>query len=128
MEISILIAKILGVGFLSLGFGILFNRTYYKIELTKMMDNSAFLLFGGIIGIICGLIIIEYHNTWTREWTTIITVVGWVALVEGIVFLAFPQVTSFFKRSVFDSDNFSIILLPSLFTLGIVFGYFGFIH
>ena len=76
MENSILIAKILSVAYLSLGLGILLNRDYYKDELTKMMDNSSFLLFGGLIAVVIGFVIIEIHNTWTRDWTTIITIVG----------------------------------------------------
>jgi hypothetical protein len=123
---EVLIAKILCVAYLALGIGILTNPKYYKKEMENLLDNSAILLFGGFIAIILGFIIIEYHNTWEKDWTTIITLVGWIAILKGVTLLAFPHVSSFYKNTIFKPENFNKILLPILIIMGIVFGYFGF--
>lgn len=126
MEISILISKMLSIAYFSLGLGILFNQEYYKTELTKILDNSAILLYGGFLAIVLGFIIIEYHNTWHNDWTTIITIVGWISLTKGITLLVFPNLTQFYKNTIFHSNNLMKKLFPLLMLLGLIFGYFGF--
>ncbi len=128
MEISILISKILSVGYLSFGLGVLLNQDYYKRELTKILDNSAILLYGGFMAIVFGFIIIEFHNTWHNDWTTIITIIGWIALIKGIILLAFPNLTQLYQKTIFHPDNLVKILVPLLFIMGILFGYFGFFN
>ena len=125
---EILIAKILCVAYLSLSWGIIAKRTYYRNVFIKLVDNSTVMLIGGFVAIALGFVIIEFHNTWIWDWTTIYTIIGWISLIKGIVLLACPNLTSFYKRIIFESDNFSRILLPVLFIIGLVFGYFGFIY
>ncbi|MEK9516494.1 MAG: hypothetical protein VWZ97_00590 [Flavobacteriaceae bacterium] len=127
MEISILIAKILGLSYLSLALGILFNTSYYRNELVKILDNSAILLYGGFLSIVLGLIIINYHNSWNDDWTTVITIVGYVALVKGMVLLIAPGSASLYKNNIFHPNNILKVLVPMLLVLGLLFGYFGFI-
>ena len=123
-----LIAKIISVAYLSLSWGILSNKAFYRNVFIKLIDNSTVMLIGGFVAITMGFVIIEFHNTWTWDWTTSITVIGWISLLKGMVLLSYPKLTSFYKRTIFESDNFSRILLPVLLIIGIVFGYFGFIY
>jgi len=127
MGMSILIAKILSIGYLSLGLGILINPNYYKKELIEMLDNSTMLLYGGLLSIVLGSIIIHYHNTWNSDWTMVITIIGWMALIKGVSLIVYPQFTSFFKENFFHPKNTTRILIPLLLLLGLVFGYFGFV-
>jgi len=46
MEILILIAKIIGLIYLSFGVGLLFNGKYYKKEISKLLENTSYLIFG----------------------------------------------------------------------------------
>lgn len=62
MEISIFIAKIIATIYLSFGVGLLFSRNYYKKEMAKLLDNSAYIILGGFMAIIFGLLIIKNHN------------------------------------------------------------------
>ena len=58
METSILIAKILATVYFSFFLGLLFSSKYYKKELPKLVDNSAYLILGGYMAIVFGFLIL----------------------------------------------------------------------
>lgn len=125
MEISSLIAKIIGLVYLSFGVGLLFNPSFYKKEIPKLLENTAFLIFGGFMAIIFGVLIIENHNYWVKNWTVIITIIGWIAILKGIILLAFPKTTSIYKP-LFNSQILHKLLGPLVLIFGLVFTYFGY--
>lgn len=125
METSTLIAKIIGVVYLSFGIGLLFNKQFYKNEIPKLLANTAYLILGGFFAILIGALIIENHNYWVKNWTIIITIIGWIALVKGIVLIAFPTKMLFYKP-LFESDFFFKILGPCVVIFGLLLLYFGF--
>ncbi len=125
METSILIAKIIAIIYLSFGIGLLFNGNFYKKEIPKLLDNSAYLILCGFMAIIVGMLIIEYHNHWVKNWTVIVTIIGWIALVKGVFLLAFPKAIKFYKQFL-NSENLYKFLTPLVFIIGLLFAYFGF--
>ena len=125
METSILIAKFIAVIYISFGFGLLFNSNFYRKEIPKLLDNSAYLLLGGIMAIIVGVLITQYHNHWAKNWTVIITIIGWIALIKGIFLLAFPKIMKFYTH-FFSSDSLYKFLTTCVLIFGLVFAYFGF--
>ena len=125
METSILIAKIIAIAYLSIGVGLLFSGDYYKKELVKMLGDSSYMLFGGLISIIIGMLIIEYHNNWVKNWTVLITIIGWIAVAKGIFLLAFPKSFCFFKPML-KPKNINKFMLPLVIIMGLIFAYFGF--
>tara|TARA_R110001583_G_scaffold103863_3_gene251128 strand:- start:18095 stop:18478 length:384 start_codon:yes stop_codon:yes gene_type:complete len=125
MEIAILTAKILGIIYLSFGVGLLFNKDYYAKAIEDLLKNTGFMISGGFLAIVMGLCIIEYHNIWVKNWTVIITIIGWIALLKGILLLAFPKFASFFSPML-KSKKLYMILIPSVILFGLVLIYFGF--
>ena len=127
METSTLIAKMIGFIYLSFGVGILLNGQYYKKEIPKLLENTTYLIFGGFLAIIFGLLIIENHNYWVKNWTVLITIIGWVALIKGILLLAFPTVISSFKL-FFSIPKIYPVLGVFIFIFGLLFTYFGYFY
>jgi len=127
MELSILIAKIIGIIYLSFGVGLLLNQQFYKNEIPKLLENTAYLILGGFIAIIIGVLIIDNHNYWVKNWTVIITIIGWIAILKGILLLAFPTLTKIYEPIV-NSESFYKILGPFVLVFGLVFIYLGFFN
>lgn len=125
METSILVAKIVGIIYLSFAVGLIFNKDYYKRVISNMMNNQAYFLFGGIIATILGFVVVSNHVV-TEPWTILVCIIGWVALVKGVLLLAFPKFFKFFKP-MFASENFNRFLMSTVLVLGLVFAYFGFL-
>jgi hypothetical protein len=39
---------------------------------------------------IAGLAIVRAHNVWTRGWPILVTILGWLAVLGGLVRMLFP--------------------------------------
>ena len=127
MEPSIIIAKIIGIVYLSFGLGIIFSNRYYKKEIINLYDNASNILFIGILALVIGLLIISYNNIWEWNWRVLITIYGWLALIEGILVLIFPRLVSWIKP-VLKPKIIDYVILPFAIILGLIFSFFGFLN
>ena len=125
METSLIIAKIIGVIYLAFGLGLIFNRAYYKQAFTKMMEDSTYTILSGFMAIILGFIVVEYHPGSTEDWTIIITIIGWIAIVKGILLLAIPKSFNVFQ-SIFEKNSSLNIMTFFVFVFGLIFINLGF--
>jgi len=124
-ELSVFIAKIISVSYLAIGFGAFFNKDYYKNIMDDTFKNSGVRLLFGIFTMLIGFLIVNYHNFWVKDWTVLITIVGWISILKGVFLIAFPDAIQNFSRSVFKSLS-KIIPYTSI-AVGLIFGYFGFL-
>ena len=125
METSILIAKIIGIIYLSFGLGILINTKLYQKLLEQLLIDPSIRILGGVMAIIIGILILEYHNVWEANWTIVISIIGWIALIKGILLLTFPKFITIVKP-IFDSEKSLRVLAVLVILIGIVFAYLGF--
>lgn len=125
METALLISKILGIIYFAFGIGMLVNPSFYRREIPKLLENSAYLILGGFLAIVFGFLILEGQNTWPSDWTVVITILGWIAILKGAMLLAFPNSMNLFKP-LFESKLFMNILTPSVIIMGAIFIYLGF--
>jgi hypothetical protein len=54
-----------------------------------MADIPLIIVFG-MLTLVAGLAIVNAHNLWVPDWRVIITVLGWLAIVRGVVAILFP--------------------------------------
>ena len=47
-------------------------------------------MIAGYAAFVPGLAIVYFHNRWTRGWPALVTVMGWLSLVVGLVRMVFP--------------------------------------
>ena len=126
MDLSIFIAKIYGIVFIAVGLGMLINPKYYLKAIDSMLKNYGVTYLGGTMALIVGYLIVTYHNIWVKDWTVIITIIGWIALIKGLSLLIFPKKSLEFSSSMVKKKNFTVWSVIAL-ILGIVLAYFGFI-
>ena len=91
MQLSKLIAKMAAVIYLSASAGAFFGADYYRKIADDFFGNAGLVYVSGFITAVIGLLIVTYHNRWAKNWTVLITVLGWLALLKGILLIAFPQ-------------------------------------
>jgi len=127
MELSILIARIISITYLAFGLGLLFSSKFYKREIPKLVENPALLIYGGFMATVIGYLMVYYHNIWENNWTTLITVIGWIGLIKGITLLVFPESFKVYKSTIFHEDYLLKVLVPLTFIVGLVLGYYGFV-
>jgi len=123
MELSVLVAKILALTYISAGIAALSGKITFS-KIVEDFERSPGLTFvTGFITLIIGMLLIAYHNIWVKNWTVLITIIGWVSLLKGVVLIAFPQFISFFKNWYKNTRAWGIFMIA----MGLLFGYFGFI-
>lgn len=124
MDLSILVAKLYGAVMLALGLGLLLHSAYYKKAVTEMLKDKGFILLGGMSALIIGLLLVMNHNVWEWSWVVIVTLVGWAALVKGILLLVYPGSANWFE-GWFKNKGFIKFMGAASLILGGVLTYFG---
>lgn len=90
MELSILLGKVMGFYLLVMSVALLYNRSYFEGMLSDVVKNKAFMLYGGAIALVVGLFLVLTHNIWSTDWRILVTLMGWAALIKGLMLIAFP--------------------------------------
>ncbi len=127
MDISIFLAKALGLYFFILAIVMFINAQRVRTMMNEIA-STPFMFVTGLMSLIIGILLVLSHNIWAADWKVIITIIGWLALIKGIVRLIFPEyVFSLIKKFV---NNITIYYISNLIMLllGIYLSYVGFIH
>ncbi len=86
------IAQIIGLLFSIDAVGILINTAIYRRMVEEFTESPALCYLGGILALFFGLFILNFNNAWTADWTVIITIIGWLSAVKGVLLIVFPKV------------------------------------
>ena len=127
MELSVLIAKITAAIYLSAALGGFINRDYYRRIADDIYKNAGLTYMAGFMAVVVGFLVVHYHNLWVKDWTVLITIIGWLALVKGVLVIVFP---GFIRRvaASFSTDRAMNIYPYASLLLGLLFGYLGFLR
>jgi uncharacterized protein YjeT (DUF2065 family) len=87
------IFQILGITYLVVGIGMLVNHDFYKKLITNFTENPPAIYLSGLVALLIGCLLVILHNNWTKDWSVIITIFGWAALIKGIFLIIFPKVS-----------------------------------
>jgi hypothetical protein len=90
MRDSAFIARLIGPILLVNALAILVNRKGFQDMIAGAARNPSVIYLAGLLTLLAGLTIVEFHNVWSLGWPLIITVIGWLAIVGGIARTMFP--------------------------------------
>ena len=124
MELSTLIAKIISVIYISGGIAVLLGNINFNIIAQDFGKSAALTFIAGSFGIILGMILVEHHNLWVKNWTVLITVISWSLLFGGFAIVIFPKSLTYFSKHYMHSRAWGVYMI----CFGLLLGYFGFIH
>ena len=127
MERSILLARIIAVVYVSAALGAIFSANHYRRLPDDLFSNAGLTYVTGFITVVLGILIVHYHNMWTKSWPVLITVIGWGALLKGVAIIVMPQVVH--RASAPLLAGWAATVFPYVaICLGLLFGYFGFVR
>ena len=119
MNTTLFLAQFWGWLMLIAGLIFLFKKPAALVELFRLAENRAFTATSSFISLILGLMTILLYNVWVWDWTVIITIFGWLALVKGILRLAFPKAVHQVSASLENKTGLIRILLLVAIVLGV---------
>ena len=120
------IFQIISIVYIAVGIGIFINPGFYKKLFEDFIENAAVLYLGGITALVVGYLILAFHNTWTMDMSVIITIVGWLALIKGVVILIQPKIIITLSKAILQKENILKIEAIAVIILGLTFAFLGF--
>ncbi len=126
MELSLLLAQVLGIVLFVLGFGLICNAERYKKMYQEVIKSDGFMFFSAVFALIVGTAFVLTHNIWEMHWSVIITIFGWIALIKGFVLVIFPKQVAKMVAGILNSASMFIVAGVGYMIFGGVLIYFGF--
>jgi hypothetical protein len=106
MEKSQAIARLSGPVFCAIGIGLLSNQTTYREMAGQFLAGYPFIYFSGILALVGGLAILNTHHVWTRDWRSLITLLGWTMSIVGVYRIIAPQFVNFIGTGAVAHNGF----------------------
>ena len=127
VQTSIIIARLIGPLFSVIGIGMIINTETYRQIGQQFLSTYAIIYLSGIIILLIGLTILNFHSRWTRDWRSAITAVGYILTIAGCWRLIAPQFVPFVGGAILANPNFFIGCGVVLVTLGGFLTYKGYV-
>ncbi len=128
MDLSLVLAKILGLYCLIVSISILLNYQRIPVLVHEFVESEGLKYIAGLISLILGIIVVIIHPIISYDWRLIITLFGWGAFLYGLVNLFIPELAlqiirligsyrKIFSIFAFAVFLFSLILLAEGFNI-----------
>jgi hypothetical protein len=124
---TIFLSKVIGIFFIITSIAYLINPHHCKKVIHDITSSYGLSAFCGSIGIILGTIIILCHNLWVNYLEIVVSLIGWLILITGLVFVFFPKSISHRAKKMHHHHGLIWINLILL-LVGIFLSYMGFFH
>ena len=85
------LAILLGLYMISAGIGLLTDSSGFAGMIDTIKTNPAMTYLAAIMAFAIGGTFVALHNLWTTPLEIIVSLIGWVALIEGVLMLAFRK-------------------------------------
>lgn len=123
-ELTLFVARAVALVYLPMGVGLMTGQISGKAMVKSYKDSPGLALWIGIFAVLAGTFLVQYHNIWVKGWPILVTLLGWVAVIEGVAFIAFPKALLPLSEKMSKNDKtWGFIGL----LLGLLFGYLGFL-
>ena len=109
MQTSRLFARFVGPIFAAIGLAQVVNAEVLRTLVDQFLQSYALIFLAGLMAMLAGLAIVNFHNLWVSDWRVVITVFGWLALIGGVIRIVLPQQTAQIGAAVFAVPNITIV-------------------
>ena len=124
MELSNFLANVFGLSIITVNLSLLLYPKNIK-NVFDSMQNELTLFSTGLISFVIGTTMILTHNIWVYDWRVIVTLLGWMILVKGVIRLFLPEIAVKMAKKWVNNQWIPSILVAEI-ILGCVLIYFGF--
>ncbi len=94
LTLTEIFARILGLYMGAAGIGLILDPKRFESMMDEFQSNTALGFVAGLVAFIMGAVVVGFHNDWSHWAAVLVTIVGWAALIEGLLMLAVSR--SFF--------------------------------
>ena len=118
MAVTNILAALIGLYFICGGIAILRDRKVMAGMMQSLIEQPLLSYFGGVIAFAIGGTILAVHSLWTGWLAGFVTLVGWVALAEGVLLIAAREPFLRFVSKLKLDNRFGTVLSLGIIVLG----------
>ncbi len=114
---DIFFAKFLGLYFVIVGLIVMIRKQSIMPTMKELLKNRSLLFLLGIAHLTAGLVIVITHPMLALNVPGVISLIGWIMTIEGILYLAMPYravqkfIGSFNQQGWYTSGGIAAVLL-----------------
>src|SRR5262245_37095627 len=90
MTTSKMIAGLIGATLIAIAAGMLLNLGSFPALAEQISRDPGLIFLSGILLFVAGLAILRAHSIWAGGWPVLVTVLGWLAILGGLLRMLFP--------------------------------------
>jgi uncharacterized protein YjeT (DUF2065 family) len=124
MELVNYLAELWGILLVVMAIALLIKPRYISMLFEKIQDDKN-LFCHGVASLVIGLAMVLSYNVWVKNWTIIITLFGWAALLKGLFMLFLPERAKALLEKMSRSAYIQYALLVML-VIGLILIYYTF--
>jgi uncharacterized protein YjeT (DUF2065 family) len=109
MSAAVLIARLVGPIFAAIGLGILINAPFYVGAVIEAVHSPTLVYLSGIATLLAGLAVLNAYRVWTADWRVIVTILGWIFVISGILRIVLPQLLTKLATTIFSGTTALLI-------------------
>ncbi|MCR4311390.1 MAG: hypothetical protein NUV54_02375 [Candidatus Taylorbacteria bacterium] len=92
MDFTFLVLKIFSVYLVLSGLFLIVRGKTLPLLLKDLFAHPAVVYLAGAFLVCAGALLVIQQNVWDGTLRTLVTVIGWLTLLKGVVYLFFPKV------------------------------------
>ena len=117
------IAALMGPTLVAMAVAMLLNLRSLPALTDEISREPMLILVSGILLFVAGLAIVRAHNRWEADWAVLVTVLGWLAVLGGLVRMLFPIQLASVVVAVGRSTGVITAALIALLLVGVFLSY-----
>ena len=126
MALTLLLAKVLGIFLIVVGAAILLRRRYFLPVFGSYPEQRLTRAVVSLAQLLAGLFLVVMHNGWSPPAAAIITIIGWLVVIEAGIYLLLPDDVVGRFIGTFNTEGWYIAGGLLSIALGIYLAAFGF--
>ena len=125
-QISLYLARLLGPVLVAAGLGMMLDQAGYLAMAGEFLKSPALVYLAAVLGLLAGVALVLAHNVWAADWRVLITLLGWISILDSATWLLSPRQAAQFYAPLLASPALPLVAGAVVALLGAVLCYFGY--
>ena len=109
MCLSVFLAQLIGIYALFTALAMLVHQERFKKNMHEFISNHSMIAFSGALHLLLGLLIVLTHNIWVSQWPVLITIVGWLLVLGGLMRMFYPERFIHYARELMAKSGYQVV-------------------
>lgn len=111
MMLSLFLAKLIGIYFLVVAAVWIFRKKQFETGYSQIFASSGLLMLDSMIKLAIGLAIAIAHPLFTFDFRGVVTLLGYLAIISGVIRLTYPNKIKAFTLAMLGRYNLIAIIV-----------------